>query len=192
LKFSTLTGTGTISRPQRATGVFRGATKCGYGPTKGSESPFATEGKAGGGLLIIYPLRYRLAIGDAGDIYVQAGEGLALHLGKHLGEEHLLTFHLDQRYPLATALEDADRQVLVGREVDGDLVLLGAVYLIAKGELELQEGEFLLLASLFGSYPIGMNGLLEVELAVFLEVDIVADVVLVGTALELEETPLGR
>ena len=27
-----------------ATGVFRGATECGSGPTKGSEPPFATEG----------------------------------------------------------------------------------------------------------------------------------------------------
>ena len=31
---------------QRATGVFRAATECGCGPTKGSESPLATEGKA--------------------------------------------------------------------------------------------------------------------------------------------------
>ena len=36
--------------PKGATGVFRVATECGYGPTKGSESPFATEGKDGGGL----------------------------------------------------------------------------------------------------------------------------------------------
>ena len=33
--------------PKRATGVFRVATECGYGPTKGSESPFATEGPEG-------------------------------------------------------------------------------------------------------------------------------------------------
>jgi hypothetical protein len=26
-----------------ATGVFREATECGFGPTKGSESPFTTE-----------------------------------------------------------------------------------------------------------------------------------------------------
>ena len=31
--------------PPLATGVFRVATKCGYGPTKGSKSPFATEGQ---------------------------------------------------------------------------------------------------------------------------------------------------
>ena len=36
--------------PKGATGVFREATECGSGPTKGSESPFATEGKDGGGL----------------------------------------------------------------------------------------------------------------------------------------------
>ena len=32
-----------------ATGVFRAATECGCGPTKGSESPLATEGKTEGG-----------------------------------------------------------------------------------------------------------------------------------------------
>ena len=31
--------------PQGATGGFREATECGCAPTKGSESPFATEGK---------------------------------------------------------------------------------------------------------------------------------------------------
>ncbi len=35
--------------PTRATGVFREATECGFGPTKGSESPFATEARQGGG-----------------------------------------------------------------------------------------------------------------------------------------------
>ena len=33
--------------PKRATGVFREATQCGFGPTKGSESPLATEGRKG-------------------------------------------------------------------------------------------------------------------------------------------------
>ena len=33
-----------IHRSKKATGVFRAATECGCGPTKGSESPFATEG----------------------------------------------------------------------------------------------------------------------------------------------------
>ena len=41
------------SLPTRATGVFRGTTECGSGPTKGSESPLATE-ESGRGLL--FPL----------------------------------------------------------------------------------------------------------------------------------------
>ena len=35
---------------QRATGVFRGATECGSGPTKVSESPFTKVVRKGGGL----------------------------------------------------------------------------------------------------------------------------------------------
>ena len=35
---------------REATGVFREATECGFGPTKGSEFPLATEGD-GEGLL---------------------------------------------------------------------------------------------------------------------------------------------
>ena len=35
--------------PPEATGVFRGTIEYGSGPTKGSESPFATEGREGGG-----------------------------------------------------------------------------------------------------------------------------------------------
>ncbi len=38
-----------LSPGNGATGVFRVATECGYGPTKGSESPLATEGKTEGG-----------------------------------------------------------------------------------------------------------------------------------------------
>ena len=34
--------------PRRATGVFREATEFGFGPTKGSKSPLATEGRQGG------------------------------------------------------------------------------------------------------------------------------------------------
>ena len=37
--------------PPRATGGFRESTECAFGPTKGSESPFATEGRDGEGLL---------------------------------------------------------------------------------------------------------------------------------------------
>ena len=37
------------NKVSRATGVFREATECGFGPTKGSESPFATEARQGGG-----------------------------------------------------------------------------------------------------------------------------------------------
>ena len=44
--------------PKGATGVFREATECGFGPTKGSESPFATEGKDGGAFRI-----YNVTIG---------------------------------------------------------------------------------------------------------------------------------
>ena len=36
------------SLPHRATGVFREATKCGFGPTKGSESPIRDGGQSGG------------------------------------------------------------------------------------------------------------------------------------------------
>ena len=39
----------TSTHPKGATGAFRAATECGCGPTKGSESPFATEGRRGGG-----------------------------------------------------------------------------------------------------------------------------------------------
>jgi len=38
----------TSTPSSRATGAFRAATECGCGPTKGSESPFATEGRRGG------------------------------------------------------------------------------------------------------------------------------------------------
>jgi len=34
--------------PLGATGVFREAKECGFGPTKGSESPLATEGRRRG------------------------------------------------------------------------------------------------------------------------------------------------
>ena len=37
----------TTPLPNRATGVFRESTECGFGPTKGSESPLATEGRQG-------------------------------------------------------------------------------------------------------------------------------------------------
>ncbi len=43
----------------RATGVFREATECGFGPTKGSESPFATEARQGGGSIISERHRHR-------------------------------------------------------------------------------------------------------------------------------------
>ena len=38
-----------LSPDNGATEVFRAATECGCGPTKGSESPLATEGKTEGG-----------------------------------------------------------------------------------------------------------------------------------------------
>ena len=37
----------TAPLPKRATGVFRESTECGFDPTKGSESPLATEGRLG-------------------------------------------------------------------------------------------------------------------------------------------------
>ena len=40
--------------PSGATGVFRAATECGCGPTKGSESPFATVSNLGWGSLPLY------------------------------------------------------------------------------------------------------------------------------------------
>ncbi len=43
---------GELPSIQGATGVFRGATECGYGPTKGSKSPLATEAKDGGGSFV--------------------------------------------------------------------------------------------------------------------------------------------
>ncbi len=44
----------------RATGVFREATECGFGPTKGSESPFATEARQGGGSSSLMTCRHCL------------------------------------------------------------------------------------------------------------------------------------
>ena len=126
---------------------------------------------------------YGLAVGNAGYIDVQAGEAVALHLRKELGDNHLLTLHGDKGYPLAGTLADADGQVLVGREVDSDFVILLAIDPIAEGKGELQVREFLLLPTLFGPYPIGVYGVLEIKLSI-LEVYVVADIVPVGTALE--------
>ena len=40
---------GEVLPPKGATGVFRGATECGSGPTKGSDYPVATEDREGAG-----------------------------------------------------------------------------------------------------------------------------------------------
>lgn len=85
---------------------------------------------------------------------------------------------------------DTDIDLVVGRELHSYLVIALLDNLIAKSHLALQVGEFLLDATLGVADPVGIDGILGVELVALL-VDIVAHQVAVLAALEVEEASFG-
>ena len=71
----------TLSSPSGATGVFRVATECGYGPTKGSESPIRDGGHRGGSQFSVFNSQFKkLAAMFAGVILLSGIAYAAIHL----------------------------------------------------------------------------------------------------------------